>query len=170
MASLHGRWRALAVCGFVLLLSTAAAPVGTKQVSAAAVNARVVGTVVDPDGSPVAGVDMTIVVTDTGFHFFSPPSSTVADTTTGDDGGYAGTLPDAYVAGTETDADWIVTASRRPRPGETAGPESSFEFEVNTAVQEAPALPYWDETPAVSIDGYQATVEEPGSSPPGMSV
>ena len=168
MASAPVRRQAVGAFGLVFLLSTAAAPSVGRQTAPAPADAEVVGRVVDPDGSPVAGLDVGIVETDTGVHIFSsPPSYTVDSTTTGLDGGYAGLLPGAYVAGTETDADWIVTASRRPGPGQAAGAESSFEFEVNTAVQEAPPLPFWDVSPTVSIEGYEATVDLPGTAPPG---
>ena len=130
-------------------------------------DARVVGKVVTADGSPAPGVSMDIVKTDTGA--FPGPSRTVDRLTTRADGTYSGTLPGAYIAGTETDADWIITASRPARSGQSAGATSSFELEVNTAVQEAPDLPLWDSAPVLSVDGYRVGVSVPDAPPRGTT-
>ena len=109
---------------------------------------------------------LKIVKTDTGV--FPGPSRTIAQMTTRADGSYTGSLPGAHIAGTETDADWIITASRPAGRGEVERASSSFELEVNTAVHGAPGLPLWESTPAVGIDGYRVHVPVPGASPAGM--
>jgi hypothetical protein len=132
-------------------------------------DARVAGRVVASDGTPAAGVKVRVVQTDTGvgFPLLNPtgPTRAITETVAGADGRYSSSLPEAYVRGSETDADWIVTASKPAAAGQASGSTSSFEFEVNTAVQEAPDLPLWDSTPAVSLDGYRARVTVPGSPP-----
>jgi hypothetical protein len=130
-------------------------PATARQVSTTS-DARLVGRVVTADGAPAPDVAMKIVKTDTGV--FPGPSRTIATMKTRADGSYSGSLPGAYVAGTETDADWIITASRPARRGEAEVASSSFELEVNTAVQEAPDLPLWDSTPTVTVDGYRVHV------------
>ena len=77
-------------------------------------------------------------------------------------------LPASYVPGTVTDTDWVVDAGRQPVGRQYAGATSSFEFEVNTQVQAAPPLPLWDAEPAVSLDGWRATVTMP-AVPGGLS-
>lgn len=108
-------------------------------------------------------MSVRIVRTDTGFSFRSD-YRVVAETRTGPGGGYEGVLPGACVRGTETDADWIVTASLPAGTGEAAGASSSFEFEVNTAGQEAPPLPLRDVAPEVRLEGWRATVTVPGGA------
>ncbi|MFN2504921.1 MAG: hypothetical protein ABR540_11980 [Acidimicrobiales bacterium] len=49
----------------------------------------------------------------------------VADTTTDAGGRYRGVLPRSYVPGTETDTDWVVTATLPASEGELVGPSSS---------------------------------------------
>lgn len=149
----------------VLLVAPSPIPASARQVSTTS-DARVVGRVVTADGAPAPGVPMRIVKTDTGV--FPGPSRTIASLRTGGDGRYSGSLPGAYIVGTETDADWIITASRPAGRGETEGATSSFELEVNTAVQEAPDLPLWESTPAVTIDGYRVHVSVPGGPPAGV--
>lgn len=161
------------------------------------VDAQVVGVVVDADGSPVGGAPMVVQATDTGsefgellfFPFFVAFTMGFGLVTciTGDDicpftddeagiverigtdggGAYVGNLPGAYVAGTETDTDWVVAAELPAVEGQQAGPTSSFEFEVNIAVQEAPPLPLWTEAPQVSVDGWSVSVSAPGA-PDGL--
>ncbi len=89
--------------------------------------------------------------------------------TTGADGRYHGTLPDSYVAGTETDTDWVVTAGLPATGDQAVGPRSTFEFEVNILVQAAPPLPVWEATPSVSVDGWQATASVDSDLPPGTT-
>ena len=150
----------------IALLFAPVAPAAAGQTSTTS-DARVVGKVVTADGSPAPGVSMSIVKTDTGI--FPGPSRTVDRFTAGADGGYSGVLPGAYIVGRETDADWIVNASRPARRGQVAGATSSFELEVSTAVQEAPDLPVWEATPAVSVDGYLVDVSVPGAPPSGTT-
>ena len=150
----------------IALLFAPVAPATAGQTSTTR-DARVVGKVVSADGAPEPGVSMNIVKTDTGV--FPGPSRTIDRLTTGRDGTYSGVLPGAYIEGRETDADWIVTASRPARGAQAAGPSSSFELEVNTPVQEAPDLPLWDSTPLVSIDGYRVGVSVPAGPPRGTN-
>ena len=141
--------------------------------SMAAADARVAGRVVAADGTPAVGVKVRVVQTDTGvgFPIFSPsgPTRVITETTAGADGRYSSPLPGAYIPGRETDTDWVVTASRPAAAGQVAGPTSSFEFEVNTAVQEAPDLPMWESAPAVSVDGFRASVVLPAAPPGGTT-
>jgi hypothetical protein len=152
---------AIATCGLLVALTPAVA----------AANARVVGRVVGADGKPAAGAKVRVTQTDTGIWIplFAPtgPTRVVTDTVAGADGRYSSPLPDAYVAGTETDTDWIVSASKPAEPGQRSGPVSSLEFEVNTALQEAPDLPLWESTPTISLDGYRATVRLSEQPPQG---
>jgi hypothetical protein len=53
-------------------------------------------------------------------------------------GAYQLTLPKSYLPGYETNDDWITTAQRPAAAGEASGAVSSFEIEVNTAVEPAP--------------------------------
>jgi hypothetical protein len=168
---------ALAVCASV------AVPTVRAQERQEAVSARVVGTVVGIDGRPAAGAPIRVVATDTGFAgmFFAlftlglacvlPEAcggeDDVDSTVTDAEGRYEATLPDAYVAGTETDTDWLVTASRPAAPGDAAGPASTFEFEVNTAVQEAPPLPLWEARTNVRVERWRALFDAP-APPSGL--
>jgi hypothetical protein len=154
--TIHHRFT-LGASGAVLAFSTA---VG----GGAAGDARVVGRVVREDGSPAAAVQVKVVRTSTGVTFFAD-KDVVDGPTTDAAGGYDGKLPDSYVPGSETDTDWVVTASVPPSRGETEGPSSSFEFEVNTAVQEAPPLPLWETRPVVTLDGWYANVSVPRGPP-----
>ncbi len=151
-------------------------------------DAAVEGIVTLEDGSPAAGVDVTVVGhDDAGFAgivafvftlglacIFDSYTCTGSSTegsggTTGADGGYRSTLPGSYVPGTETDTDWVVTASLPATGGQDAGPKSSFEFEVNIDLQAAPPLPLWPRTPTVSVEGWQATVSVDGAPPKGTA-
>ncbi len=132
----------------------------------APVDARVVGTVVRADGSPATGATVTVRVTDTGLVIFGSPEDKAVSTTKTDAAGrYGSVLPKSYVPGMETSDDWFVTASLPAGSGDKAGPRSSFEFEVNTALQEAPPLPIWEAEPAVTVDGLQARVTANGRPP-----
>ncbi len=169
-----------------LLLASAPPAAAGQEAAPAAVDAAVEGIVVHQDGSPAAGVPVTVDGYDdpgvTGFltMFFSlgfaclvgacgGDSTEGAGATTGADGGYRGSLPGSYVAGTETDTDWTVTAALPAAEGQVRGPSSEFEFEVNIAVQAAPPLPLWEETPTFSVDGWEATVTVDGDPPAGTA-
>ena len=168
MDLITGARRAFSASGVALLLSTPGVPHRQVEVGR---DAEVVGRVVGLDGTPLADLPMTVILTDTGvtLPLIMPgrDTETVTDTTSAADGSYRVVLPSAYIPGEETDYDWIVKASRPARSGEVGGPNSSFEFEVNTAVQEAPDLVLWDSTPAVSVDGYRVEVSVPDGEPPG---
>lgn len=135
-------------------------------------DADLTGTVVHPDGSAAGGVPMTVTrlattgekvgdfltalftgglacIPDRG-DLCTANDEVVDQPTTGADGSYATRLSRAYVAGYQTDADWLVAATGPAATGEASGPSSSYEMEVNTAAPVAPALPLWDEAPAVS--------------------
>ncbi len=157
------------------------------------VDARVVGRVVDGKGAALGEVPVIVRFVDDGaglgslflfgaFVAFSgglglatcffpggcPLGDTrsegvVANTATAADGAYAATLPQSYVAGHETDTDWIVGAELPPQPGQSAGPTSSFEFEVNIATQEAPPLPLWTDAPKVEVRGWAIVVDGAGA-------
>jgi hypothetical protein len=161
------------------------------------VDARVVGRVVDGEGAALGEVPVIVRFTDDGAGFgdlflfgafvafsggfglaacFFPggcplgdtrTEGVVANTATAADGGYAATLPQSYVAGHETDTDWVVGAELPPQPGQSAGPTSSFEFEVNIATQEAPPLPLWTVAPEVEVRGW-AVVVDGGGAPRGL--
>jgi hypothetical protein len=89
-------------------------------------------------------------------------SAKVVDSaTTGADGRFELTLPDAYLPGYETDEDWVVQVGRAPADGEMTGPSSSFELEVNTRVQESPDLVLWDASPTVTTRGDLWQVQVP---------
>lgn len=152
---------AVGTSGFMLALSMAGA------------EAQVTGRVVAADGKPAAGVKVRVVQTDTGIGFplLDPtgPTRVITETTAGADGGYSSPLPGAYVPGRETDTDWVVSASKPAGGGQASGPTSSFEFEVNTAAQQAPDLPLWESTPTVSVDGYRASIVVPGAAPGGKA-
>ena len=176
-----------AVLAFFLPFVAATSPPAARQetTAPAAVDAAVEGIVVHQDGSPAAGVPVTVEGYDdpglAGFltFFFTlgfaclfadacgGQSTGGAGAATGADGGYRGLLPGSYVAGTETDTDWTVTAALPPGAGQVRGPSSEFEFEVNIAVQAAPPLPLWEETPTFSVDGWEATVSVDGDPPAG---
>ena len=135
-------------------------------------DAHLSGTVVHPDGSAAAGVPLTVTrlatngekVGDfltalfTGGLACLPDSGdlcaandqVVDQPTTGADGSYATRLSRAYVAGFQTDADWLVSATAPGDAGEASGPSSSYEMEVNTAAPVAPALPLWDAAPTIT--------------------
>jgi hypothetical protein len=162
--------RAIGRSSFILMLFPAAF-LGDSS-SMAAADASVAGRVVAAGGTPAAGVNVRVVQTDTSsfqLPLFAPrgPTREITQTVAGADGRYSSRLPGAYVAGSETDADWIVSATKPAAAGQTAGPTSSFEFEVNTAVQEAPDLPLWESTPRVSVDGYRADIAVPPDLPSG---
>ena len=146
-------------------------------------DATLTGTVLGPDGQPLGGVPVTVLEADTGSiggsaltAVFTLGLACVADplscdgngrqvdaTTTAADGTYSLTLPNAYLAGYETDEDWVVQIGLAPADGQVTGPSSSFEFEVNTAVQESPPLPLWSVAPTVDANGGVLTV---GFRPP----
>jgi hypothetical protein len=136
-------------------------------------DATVVGRIVDTTAAPMAGVAVTVERTDTGTGLLNSGSPTsaevtvVARTKTGPDGTYRATLPKSYVPGRETNADWWVRATVPALPGSRKGATSYFEFEVNTAVQEAPDLPLWDAVPKVTVEGYRVDVSLPAPLPPG---
>jgi len=142
-------------------------PPAGARVAPAATDARLEGRVVTTAGAPVADAEGAIVQSDTSL-FSSGPSRPIARLTTAGDGAYTGTLPRAYVAGTETDADWIVTATRPAQGGQATGPSSSFEFEVNNAVQAAPDVPLWESVPRVEVNGYEAQISVDGQ-PTGLT-
>jgi len=172
--------RAAVAVSVVLLMAT---PPAKAQDPAA--DAHVVGVVVGGDGQPAGRVPVDVdydvdnpfglafgVVT-LGFGCLVPDLCTtgrneVGDLTTDTRGRYDGLLPGSYVAGTETDTDWHVTAGRPPRGSQLAGPTSTFEFEVNIAVQEAPPLPLWEAEPAVQVEGWHATASVAGP-PAGLA-
>ncbi|MEA2826214.1 MAG: hypothetical protein QOG43_653 [Actinomycetota bacterium] len=173
-----------AVLAFLLPFVAAPPAPARQETTPPAADAAVEGIVVHQDGSPAAGVPVTVEGYDdpglAGFLtlFFSlgfaclfdacgGQSTDGAGATTGADGGYRGSLPGSYVAGTETDTDWTVTAALPPAEGQVRGPSSEFEFEVNIAVQAAPPLPLWEETPTFSVDGWEATVSVDGDPPAG---
>jgi hypothetical protein len=154
-------------------------------------DAVVEGVVRHPDGSPAEGVAVEVVgyddaglagalvaVFSLGLACIADSASCVGTSTDGGgrrtaaDGSYRGSLPDSYVPGTETDTDWVVTASLPKKEGQVEGPRSAFEFEVNIAVQAAPPLALWEETPSVSLDGWRATVSvgapPEGTNPPAL--
>ncbi|MDQ2650135.1 MAG: hypothetical protein M3Z03_11350 [Actinomycetota bacterium] len=151
-----------------------------------AVDATVAGIVVGADGQPLDSVPITVTETDTGIGtgpvigLFTlgvgclaglcsdDTRGTVDRTTTAADGSYRATLPDAYVAGTETDADWVVRASLPASGNQRSGPTSAFEFETNIQLQAAPPLPIWSRDPQVSVDGWGVSIDV-GSTPPGLS-
>jgi hypothetical protein len=137
-------------------------------------DADLTGTVVHPDGSAAAGVPLTVTrlatngekvgdfltavftgglacIPDNG-DLCAANDQVVDQGTTGADGSYATRLSRAYVPGYQTDADWLVAAAGPAGAGEVSGPSSSYEMEVNTAAPVAPALPLWDQAPAVSGD------------------
>jgi hypothetical protein len=136
-------------------------------------DATLTGTVVGPDGKPLGGVPVDVVETDTGSisgsaltAVFTLGLSCIADpvscdsngrqvdsTTTAADGTYSLTLPKAYLAGYETDEDWVVRAGLSPSGDQVTGPSSSFELEVDTAVQASPRLPVWADAPTVHAEG-----------------
>jgi hypothetical protein len=137
-------------------------------------DAQVVGTVVGGDGKPAAGIPVDIdydidnpfgpaaMLFTLGFGCLVPglcsgTSNEAGDVTTDGNGRYQGPLPGSYVAGTETDTDWHVTAGRPPRGQQLAGPTSTYEFEVNIKVQEAPPLSLWEAEPQVTVDRWRAT-------------
>jgi hypothetical protein len=169
-----------------------AAPVATaasgRQQPVGRQDATVEGVVVHRDGSPAAGVNVSVTGYDNaGFAglvatLFTLGLACVAEhdlclsdsteggtTTTGADGRYSDSLPDSYVAGTETDTDWVVTAGLPATGDQVVGPRSTFEFEVNIQVEAAPPLPLWEATPSVSVDGWEATASVDGDPPPGTA-
>ncbi len=179
------RRAAAAVVVLALALLLLAPPPAEARRQPAAQDAAVEGIVTHQDGSPAEGVPVEVVgYDDPGLVgaltlVFSLGLACIVDSvcggestggagaTTGADGGYHGTLPGSYIAGTETDTDWTVTASLPPTAGEVRGPSSAFEFEVNIALQAAPPLPLWEQTPTFSVDGWQATVAVDGEPPAG---
>jgi hypothetical protein len=143
-------------------------------------DAALVGRVLGNDGTPLTGIPVTVVRTDTGSRVddllagaFTLGLACLADgarcggeqvvdsAVTDADGRYDLTLPDAHLPGYETDDDWIVSVALPARPGELAGPVGTYELEVSTAVQEAPALVLWDVTPQVLRTGGQLRVDLP---------
>jgi hypothetical protein len=75
------------------------------------------------------------------------------------EGDYEIALPEAYLAGYETDTDWFVTVSRPAAEGALTGPASTFELEVNTPRPVAPDLALWDVLPAVEDEDGVVSVE-----------
>ena len=136
-------------------------------------DATLIGRILGPDGSPLAGAPVTVIESRSGFGLDAAlaaiftlgiacvASPTVCDTgdrvidsaTTDADGRYELTLPEAYLPGFETDEDWVLQVGRAPVAGELTGPSSSYELEVNTRVHEAPDLVVWDGTPAITDAG-----------------
>ncbi|MEA2972307.1 MAG: hypothetical protein QOG82_765 [Actinomycetota bacterium] len=168
--------------------NAAAAPVSARQQPVGRQDATVEGVAVHADGSPAEGVSVSVVGYDNaGFAgivttLFSLGLACFADRvvclgesteggamTTGADGRYHGTLPDSFVAGTETDTDWVVTAGLPATGDQAVGPRSTFEFEVNILIQAAAPLPVWEATPSVSVDGWQATASVDSDLPAGTS-
>jgi hypothetical protein len=163
--------------------ATTAAPDGAAAPSTtvpAAADASLVGRVLGQDGKPVADLSISVVRTDTGSSIgkallgaFTLGLSCLAEATscggakvvdsavTGADGRYELTLPDAYVAGYETDDDWIVSIGRPAAGAEVGGPSSSYELEVSAAVQEAPDLVLWDAAPSITAEHGQLSVAVP---------
>ncbi|HJR24430.1 MAG TPA: discoidin domain-containing protein [Acidimicrobiales bacterium] len=142
------------------------------------------GRVVDVEGRPRAGVPITVVRTDTGIRLddalaglFTLGLACVADAvtcggedvvdhaTTDADGRYELTLPGAYLAGYETDEDWIASVGLPAAPGQAAGPVSTYELEVSAAVQDAPDLVLWDVVPEVRDARGQLTIAVPPLPP-----
>lgn len=140
-------------------------------------DAEVRGVVTGVDGRSAGDVDVTVVAGVTssdqanaflalmftgGLACFAgaceATDDVVANVRTGADGAYSAPLPDAYLAGFETDTDWYVTAARPAADGQLLGPTSSLEFETNTPVQQAPPLALWDTSPAM-VDGPLLTVD-----------
>jgi hypothetical protein len=138
------------------------------------------GRVVGNDGAPRAGVPISVVRTDTGSRIddvlagaFTLGLSCLADpvscggdqvvdsAVTDADGRYELTLPDAHIAGYETDEDWVASIGLPTVEGQVAGPVSTYELEVGTAVQEAPDLTLLDLTPQVQRDHGQVSVVVP---------
>jgi hypothetical protein len=169
-----------------LLAATAPAARAQDDGPPPAVDATVVGIVVDGSGRPIADLPVVVTVGDTGlaaafgpaFGLFTlglgcltgictSKSDTVDRTTTAADGSYSATLPRAYVAGRETDDDWFVRASLPASGDQRSGASSAFEFETNIKVQEAPPLPVWGAAPTVSVDGWGVTVDV-GPAPAGL--
>jgi hypothetical protein len=125
--------------------------------------------VIGPDGQALGGVPVSVVKTNTGFRVgdaltavFTFGLACIADpdscdsrshqvdsTSTRADGTFTATLPNAYLAGFETNEDWVAQVGLAPRQGEVTGPSSSFELEVNTSLQEAPPLPLWTTAPVL---------------------
>ncbi len=178
--------RRAAAAALVALVLLAPSPADARQPQTPAQDAAVEGVVTHQDGSPAEGVPVRVVgYDDPGLVgaltlVFSLGLACIADfsicggdstggtgATTGADGGYHGSLPGSYVAGTETDTDWTVTATLPPAAGQVRGPSSAFEFEVNIALQAAPPLPLWEQTPSFSVDGWEATVSVDGRPPAG---
>ncbi len=139
-------------------------------------DSRVTGVITGADGADRPDVAVDVIATDTGSNiegFFAvvftlglacipdgcvPGSSSIGQMITGPDGAYDFVLPEGYLAGYETDTDWIVTATLPAAEGQRLGPVSSFEFEANAAVQQAPPLPLWEQAPAVTGDGVLLSV------------
>ena len=184
------RWAGATALAAILLPFIGAGPAPARadsraQQPAGRQDAVVEGVVLHHDGSPAEGVPVEVAgYDDAGFGgaivaIFSLGIACIADSAscvgtateggaanTAADGSYRGTLPDSYVPGTETDTDWVVTASLPRGEGQVEGPRSAFEFEVNIAVQAAPPLALWEEAPTVSLDGWRATASV-GSPPAG---
>ena len=185
---------AAGLVAFALLVaatpSATAAPIPApaRQQPVGRQDATVEGVVVHADESPAEGVSVSVVGYDNaGFAgivttLFSLGLACFADRvvclgesteggamTTGADGRYHGTLPDSYVAGKETDTDWVVTVGLPASGDQAVGPRSTFEFEVNILVQAAPPLPVWEATPSVSVDGWQATASVDSDLPAGTT-
>jgi hypothetical protein len=201
MADGTRRWQRVAVdrrrrrasaLGLLVALVIALVPMPaeaqTDDTRPPAVDARVVGQVVDDAGRAVAGAPIVVRATDSGsglgdllffgaFTLFTGglglftclladgcplvvgEDGVTAITRADGAGNYTATLPRSYVAGRETDTDWVIGAELDPRAGEVAGPSSSFEFEVNIQTQEAPPLPLWTTTPVVTVDGWFVRVD-----------
>jgi hypothetical protein len=164
---------------------TAAAPTTTEPPPR--VDGSVRGEVIGGDGKPAAGRTVTVVRTDTGspgdgaltalFTFglacvvdadsCSSAPRVVDSSVTDGSGTYEATLPGAYQPGYETDDDWVVTTTRPAAPGQRTAAVSSFEFEVNAPVQEAPALPLWDAAPTIRPTGQVLEIRSDG--PPSVA-
>ena len=138
------RRRAAGASSIMLLMSPAAV------FSVTAADAQVAGRVVAGDGTPAAGVTVRVVQTDTGVELplFNPtgPTRMITETLAGADGRYSSPLPGAYVPGRETDADWIVSASKPAAAGHadvrvTHGEGRTIYHQRVTSATVAPALP-----------------------------
>jgi hypothetical protein len=145
-------------------------------------DAALTGTVVGPDGKPLGNVPISVIKTNTGFRVGDALVATltfglacIADpatcqsgqhqvdsTSTQADGTFRATLPKAYLKGYETNEDWVVQAGMPPAQGQVTGASSSFELEVDTAVQAAPPLPLWTAPPVLGLpDGVLSVTVPP---------
>jgi hypothetical protein len=162
-------------------------PGSPSTTTGARADAALTGTVVGPDGQPLAGVPVSVVKTNTGLRVgdalvatFTFGLACIADpatcqtgqhqvdsTSTRADGTFRATLPQAYLKGYETNEDWVAQAGMPPAQGQVTGPSSSFELEVDTAVQEAPPLPLWTAPPILGPPDGRLSVTVPPTQASG---